>query len=171
MQYKQIISSYSTINRLKSQGWGEVPVESKLSLNHFCCNLKALPSLARLISHLFFSGLSIWVSPCVKPEPSVTDDVHWGGSGSHCPYGAGWRCPAVSHCWVCASLTSSPIHSWVSAATRGGDVSCPFVMGQMMPAVMPTAFQGGIAPGLHLMEQMLWSLTVLYGGVLWVWDP
>lgn len=53
-------------------------MESKLSLNHFCCNLKALPSLARLISHLFCSGLSIWVSPCVKPEPSVTDDVHWG---------------------------------------------------------------------------------------------
>lgn len=53
-------------------------MESKLSLNHFCCNLKALPSLARLISHLFCSGLSIWVSPCVKPEPSVTDDVHGG---------------------------------------------------------------------------------------------
>lgn len=43
LQYKQIISSYSTINRLKAQGWGEAPVESRAISQTLLLQFKSTP--------------------------------------------------------------------------------------------------------------------------------
>lgn len=43
VQYKQIISSYSTVNRLLFQGWGEVPVESRAISQTLLLQFKSTP--------------------------------------------------------------------------------------------------------------------------------
>lgn len=78
--------------------------------------------------------------------------------------------------WLCPTVGSVPCPPHLpsfcgSLQLLGADgVSCLLAMGWMMPAVMPTASQGGIAHGLHLMEQMLWSMAALYGRLSWIKD-